>query len=108
MHRYRAGHLLREHEVEHERLDIAVEDNADHLGVLVDHRAAGVSADDVRGRNEVERRPHVEPALALVPARRQVERRLVLVLLRALVEPSEIGHGPHRFAVLDVTLDMAE
>ena len=43
-------------EVEDQRLDVAVEDQADDLVVAVDDRAARVAADDVGGRDEVERR----------------------------------------------------
>ena len=77
-------------EVQHQRLDVAVEDQADHLGVAVDHRAAGVAADDVGRADEVERRLQVELVLALDPARRQIERRLVVVLRRPLVQPGEV------------------
>ena len=38
--RHRPGHVLVVDEVEHQRLDVAVEDQADDLGVLVDDRAA--------------------------------------------------------------------
>src|SRR5215211_3795430 len=40
-------------EVADERLDVAVEDQADQLAVLVDGGRATVSADDVVGRDEV-------------------------------------------------------
>ena len=49
-------------EVEDERLDVAVEDQADDLIVAVDDRAARIAADDVGRRDEVERRVELEAA----------------------------------------------
>ena len=49
-------------EVENERLNVAVEDQPDDLIVAIHDRAARVPADDVRRRNEVERRLEAEPA----------------------------------------------
>ena len=34
-------------------LDVAIEDDADELARAVDHRAAGVAADDIRRAHEV-------------------------------------------------------
>ena len=50
-------------EVEHQRLDVAVEDEPDHLALAVHHRAARVAADDVGRGDEVERRLQVELVL---------------------------------------------
>src|SRR5690606_29866682 len=46
-------------------LDVAVEDEADDARLAVDHRAAAVAARDVVGRDEVERRAHVDGIAAL-------------------------------------------
>src|SRR5213593_2699469 len=59
--------LLREQEVEHERIDVAVENNSHQLGIPVDDRAAGIAPDDVGGADEIEGRVQIEPALALDP-----------------------------------------
>src|SRR5437764_1366316 len=74
----------------------------------VRHRAARVAADDVRRAHEVERRLQVEFVLPLHPALGQVERRLVIVLLRPLVEPLERRLVGDLLAVLLVALDGAE
>ena len=47
--------FLVENEVQHQRLDVAVEDQPDDFALLVDHRRPGVAADDVVGRDEVQR-----------------------------------------------------
>src|SRR5436309_8515680 len=50
-----------------QRMDVAVEDEADDLARAVDHGAAGVAADDVVGGHEVEALRRIEPALRRVP-----------------------------------------
>ena len=49
VHGHRAVHALVEAVVAAQRLDVAVEDEADDLAVLVHHGRAGVAADDVVG-----------------------------------------------------------
>ena len=56
------GDLVVVAEVEDQRLDVAVEDQADDFVVAVDDRAARVAADDVGRRDEVKRRVELEPA----------------------------------------------
>src|SRR5262249_55710196 len=56
------GHAVVVGEVKHQRLDVAVEDQADDLVGPVDDRAARVPADDVGRGDEVHRR--VEGELA--------------------------------------------
>src|SRR5262245_44297994 len=107
VHAHRPGLLLVEDEVQYQRLDVAVEDQADHLGALVHDRAARVAADDVRGADEVERRRQVELCPALDPPGREVERRLVVVVLRPGVEALERRVRGHPLAVLLVALDRA-
>src|SRR5947209_7003859 len=55
-----AGLFFAVDEVQDQRLDVAVEDQAYQLGVLVDDRAARIAADDVGRADEVERRFQVE------------------------------------------------
>ncbi len=43
-----------ETEIAAQRLDVAVEDQADHFGVFVDDRRAGVAADNIVGGAEIE------------------------------------------------------
>src|SRR3981189_2689700 len=50
-----------------ERMDVAVEDEADDLARAVGHRAARVAADDVVGGDEVEALREIQPALRRVP-----------------------------------------
>src|SRR2546428_8198617 len=50
-----------------QRMDVAVENHADYLAVAVDHRAAGVAADDVVAGHEIEALRQIEPALARLP-----------------------------------------
>src|SRR5437867_1223433 len=76
VHRHRPRGFLVEDEVEYQRLDVAVEDQPDHLRVLVDHRRAGVTPDDVRGADEVERRLQVQLVLLVHPPLGQLERPL--------------------------------
>src|SRR5438067_1215583 len=69
VHAHRARHVVGENEPVRQRLDVAVEDEAHDFRVAVDHRAPGVSADDVVGRDEIEWRREVEPVAALRPSR---------------------------------------
>src|SRR5437773_3133794 len=92
--------LVAEHVIPRETLQIAVEDDADEFAGAVYHRAAGVAADDVSGADEVKRRFQIEARLALLPQRRQVERRLVLHFLRAFVKRTERRKRGHGFVVL--------
>lgn len=50
-------------EVEHQRLNVAVEDQPDDFACAVDDRAAGVTADDVGRADKVKRRGQVELVL---------------------------------------------
>ena len=52
---------------------------ADKFAAAIQHRTAGVAANGVGGRDEVERRPQIQFVLAGEPARRQRERLAVLV-----------------------------
>ena len=84
MDRDRPRHLVGVDEIEHERLDVAVEDDAHHLARSVDDRAARVAADDVGRADEIERRVGVELVLVLQPALGQLERLLAAVLFGVL------------------------
>src|SRR2546422_8635688 len=50
-----------------QRMDVAVEDQADDLACAVDHRAAGIAADDVVVGHEIEALRRIEPPLRRVP-----------------------------------------
>ena len=67
-------------EIEHQRLDVAVEDDPDELALAIHHRAAGISADDIRGGDEVERGREIDLCFGVGPNRWQIERRAVGVL----------------------------
>src|SRR4051794_33632941 len=88
--RNRAGVRLRENEIPHERLDVAVEDEADDFALAIDDGAARVAADDVIGADEVEGRLHVDVLLVLEPATGQVVGRLVVVRLGTLVSAFDV------------------
>ena len=60
IHRDGAGDLIVVAVVEDERLDVAVEDQADDFVVSVHDRAARVAADDVCRGDEVERRFQIQ------------------------------------------------
>src|SRR3954465_11061038 len=60
-----------------QRLDVAVENDADELPGAVKRRAAGVSADDVAGADEVEWRGQIESGFFLDPSFGQLEITLV-------------------------------
>ena len=80
----------------------------DHLGVPVDHGAAGVAADDVGGADEVERRVELHPILALDPAPGQLEGLLIAVGLGVFVRAAEGGCPRNLLAFVGVTLHLAE
>src|SRR5712692_4000238 len=89
-----------------QRLDVPVEDEADDLQILVEHRRSGVAADDVvRGRH-VERRPEVDPPVLVgdQPALRQRER---LAAGGTLEGAAHHGDRVHAAALLLVPLDRA-
>jgi hypothetical protein len=67
--------------IEHERLNIAVENDADEFVHFVHDRAAAVAADDVGVRDKVIFRFRIERGLLVDPALREVERRLVRLFL---------------------------
>ena len=46
--------FVREREVPRQALEISVKDDADEFAGAVDHRAAGVAADNVRRADEIE------------------------------------------------------
>src|SRR5580698_2324857 len=60
--------LLIEDEVEHQRLDVPIEDNPDQLGIAIDDRAARVAADDIGRTDKVEWSLQVDLVLLLDPA----------------------------------------
>ena len=65
---------------QHQRLDVAIEDDADEFAIPVHHWAARVPTDDVMGGDEVERSIRMEGATFLLPAFRQIKRRAILHL----------------------------
>src|SRR5207244_7473609 len=71
-------------EVEHQRLNVAVENDANKLTLAVYHGAARVTADDVRRAHKFERRIGLDLILGSEPALRQLERFDVAVLFGVL------------------------
>ena len=88
--RHGPGLLLGVDEVQHQRLDVAVEDQADHLGVLVDHRAARVAADDVGRADEVERRLQVSLSLRSIQRCGRSKGGLSLCSLARSYRPAKV------------------
>src|SRR5690606_2630641 len=72
--RHRAVQLAVVAERAAQRVDVAVEGGADHFTLGVDHRRAGVPADDVVGRDEVVDDILVDPVLGGQEAFGGVER----------------------------------
>ena len=97
-----------EDKVSDERLDIAVENDADEFSRLVDHRAARIAANDVTRRDEVERRLGLDLLAPLVPAFWERPRGFVGMLFGMFERPT---HGCQRgdvLAIFDVPFDGAE
>ena len=85
-------------------MNIAVEDQADQLGVLIDRGRAGIAADDVVGRDEIERRARIDCRLFLHPAWRQVVWELILEVRRPIVQTAERRERRNSFTILQVAL----
>src|SRR6185369_10854296 len=95
-------------EVAREAGEVAVEDEADELAVLVDDGGAGVAADDVGGADEVEGSRGGEAVLGLEPGGRELEAFLALALGGPLVDAGEGGEGGDGLAFLAPAFDLAE
>src|SRR5262245_12727176 len=89
--RDRTGLYVTVDEIEHERLDVAVKDYADHFAVAVDDGTARVAANDVRSADEIERRLGIDLVFVLEPAFRQFEGRHTAVLLGVLERSAHRG-----------------
>src|SRR5438477_3842444 len=89
-----------------QRLDVPVEDEADHLQVLVEDGRSGVTADDVVGGRHVERGPQVDP-FVLVGDRPALRERERLAAGGALEGAAHHGDRVHPVALLLVPLDRA-
>ena len=100
---HRNGAIVRGIEpiVSGDRVDVAVEHQADDSTLGIDQGAARVSTDDVVAGRDAERRVHVELPFHLHPAIGYLERRRAG---RAFEDASEAGEGLHRRAVLDPPL----
>ena len=88
-----------ENAIEHERLNVAVENYADEFVRFVDHRTAAVTANDVRVGNEIKLCCQIQLRFALDPALGEVEGRLIIVFGRALIESSEVRKRWNLFAI---------
>src|SRR5690242_17670945 len=109
------------HEAPGLRLNVSVEDDADNFSLGIDDWAAGVSADDIGGRDEIKRSVEVECARLLRgvydpslvefrrshPGLRQRIRRLVVVLSRVLVGAGEGGEVRNVVTAFGVALHYA-
>src|SRR5947207_5614957 len=60
---HRAAHAIVELVVPRERLQVAVEDDADEFARTIDDRTSGVAADDVYRADEIERRGSLDRRL---------------------------------------------
>src|SRR6266496_5996974 len=90
-----------------QRLNVAVEDQANQLSVLVDGWRARIAADDVVGRDEIERRARIDCRLFLHPTWRQVVWELILEVRRPIVQTAERRERRDSLTVLQVTLHCA-
>ena len=94
-------------------MDVAVENQTDQFPRPVHHRAAGVAADDVGGRDEIEWGPHkglvaAQLILLLSPAGRQIEGGRLPLGVDPVEQPRIGGEGSDRLAALLVALHGAE
>src|SRR5690606_754129 len=105
VHRYRAVQALVVPVVAAERMDVAVEHQTDDFGLAVDHRTAGVAADDVVGGDEVVALVEVDAILCIVPALRQGERVVAGFMPEGAPHRRE---RRYRHALLVPALDLAE
>ncbi len=92
-------------EIGRQRLDVAVEDQADQLAFRIDHRRAAIAADDVVGADEVVRDGEVQLPAGLGPAFRILVWWFDAVLVGTHVEPAEVGEWCDRLAILWIALD---
>ena len=72
-------------EIPGQRLNVAVENNSYHVSGGVDHRAAGIAADDVRGLHDVERRGRADLGFGVHPACGQLVGLFVAMLRGVLI-----------------------
>src|SRR5439155_17609386 len=96
--------------IAHQAFDIAEEDQSYELTVLVDDGRAGVSAGDVAGADEIERRGKVQLLLVrgIEVSRGQVKRGLKIKLVGALIKAVKGGPGRSLGAVHSVPLNCPE
>ena len=74
--------FVRENAIEHERLNVVVENDANEFVRFVDHRTAAVAANDIRVGNEIKLCCQIQLRLALDPALGKIEGPLVIVFGR--------------------------
>ena len=74
INRHCAGLGIGVNAIQHQRLNVAVENDADQLGIFVDDRAAGIATDDVGRANEIERRLQIELARIIDAPARQARK----------------------------------
>src|SRR5262249_45854422 len=91
--RNRASFDVGEEVIQHQRLNVAVEDDADEFALGIDDGATRVAANDVGSIHEVERRIKVDPPFGLVPAFGKLEIADFPVSFAVLVSASHSGEG---------------
>src|SRR5262249_28208944 len=74
-------------------LEVAIEDNAHEFTATAHHRASGVAANYIAGRNKIERSPEIQMRFAFLPKQRQMERRRVVHWGGPPIEPAKGRKG---------------
>src|SRR5947207_15749447 len=85
INRHCAGLGIGVNAIQPQRLNVAVENDADEFVCLVHYRAAAVAADDIRVGNEIERGREVECRFFVYPALWQIEWWPIVMFGSALV-----------------------
>ena len=81
--------VLRVDVIQHQAFQVPVKDDPNQFRILIDDRAAGISANNVRCVHKVQRRVRIDIVPVLEPTFRQREWRLVLVVLRMFVRAAQ-------------------
>src|SRR5438874_1601558 len=108
MHGHSSRLLISINVVKHERLEIAIEDQTDELGVSVHDRATGITPDNIRGADKVKRRREVQISFVPDPGFGKIEGRFIMLFGRALVQPGELRFERDMLPVFLIALYLPE